>query len=44
MKSAGHSKLEIRYEYLKACFWSIYAEIPNIVAAVKCTGDYNYAR
>lgn len=41
---AGHSKLDNRYEYLKACFWSLYAAIPNIVAAVKNNADYEYAR
>lgn len=41
---AGHSKLENRYQYLKACFWSLYAEFPYVVAAVKSIGDYTYAR
>ena len=41
---AGHSKLDNRYEYLKACFWSLYAEIPNVVAAVKNSADYEFAR
>ena len=41
---AGHSKLDNRYEYLKACFWSLYAEIPHVVASVKNNADYEYAR
>lgn len=31
---AGHSELGNRFEYLKACFWSFYEFIPNIVAGV----------
>jgi hypothetical protein len=40
---AGHSKLGNRLTYLSACFWSIYAEIPHIVAAVKSAKDANFA-
>jgi len=40
---AGHSLLGNRKVYLQACFWSIYAEIPHIVAAVKSTKDQAYA-
>ena len=40
---AGHSALDNRYAYLKACFWSIYAEIPHVVAVVKNKADYKYA-
>jgi hypothetical protein len=31
---AGHSELGNRFEYLRACFWSFYEFIPNIVAGV----------
>ncbi len=41
---AGHSKLGNRLVYLQACFWSIYAEIPHVVAAVKSEKDAAFAR
>jgi hypothetical protein len=41
---AGHSKLGNRLHYLHACFWSIYHEIPNVVAAVKYQKDEEFAR
>eukprot|EP00602_Paraphysomonas_sp_CaronLab_P006918 CAMPEP_0185022548 /NCGR_PEP_ID=MMETSP1103-20130426/5253_1 /TAXON_ID=36769 /ORGANISM="Paraphysomonas bandaiensis, Strain Caron Lab Isolate" /LENGTH=360 /DNA_ID=CAMNT_0027554659 /DNA_START=65 /DNA_END=1143 /DNA_ORIENTATION=- len=41
---AGHSVLANRYEYLKACFWSIYAHISHIVVAVTSSEDYKYCR
>lgn len=41
---AGHSKLGNRLQYLHACFWSIYAEFPHVVAAVKNTKDESFAR
>ena len=31
---AGHSELGNRFEYLRACFWSFYEFVPNIVAGV----------
>lgn len=40
---AGHSLLNNRKVYLQACFWSIYAHIPHIVAAVKSVKDQQYA-
>ena len=41
---AGHSVLSNRYLYLKACVWSIYAYIPNIVVAVQSQVDYDYCK
>lgn len=41
---AGHSKLSNRLIYLQACFWSIYAEMPHVVAAVKSEKDAAFAR
>ena len=41
---AGNSRLTHRQTFLKACFWSIYAIIPNVVIAVKNTKDYNFVR
>ena len=41
---AGHSKLGNRLQYLHACFWSIYFETPNVVAAVKNAKDAEFAR
>jgi hypothetical protein len=41
---AGHSKLGNRLVYLQACFWSIYADIPHIVAYVKNNKDADFAR
>lgn len=41
---AGHSLLGNRKIYLQSCFWSIYAEMPHIVAAVKSVKDMAYAR
>ena len=41
---AGHSKLLNRILYLKACFWSTYAEFPNVVAVVKNRADQILAR
>jgi hypothetical protein len=41
---AGHSNLLNRYEYLKACVWSIYEHFKHIVVAVTSEVDYNYAR
>ena len=41
---AGHSKLANRLQYLHACFWSFYQQIPHIVAFVKSEKDYEYAR
>eukprot|EP01041_Mallomonas_annulata_P006623 gene6623-13418_t len=40
---AGHSNLDNRLVYLKACFWSIYVDFPNIVAVVKTPGDRDFA-
>jgi hypothetical protein len=40
---AGHSELGNRFEYLKACFWSIYEFIPNIVAGVSRQEDVDWA-
>lgn len=41
---AGHSVLSNRYLYLKACFWSIFAYIPNVVAVVQSDKDYEYCK
>lgn len=41
---AGHSKLNNRLEYLKACFWSFYYYYPHIVAFVKSEKDQEFAR
>ena len=32
-----------RLLYLAACFWSVYAEMPHVVAAVKNEKDAHYA-
>eukprot|EP01041_Mallomonas_annulata_P015699 gene15699-33159_t len=40
---AGHSNIGNRLVYLKACFWSIYVNFPNIVAVVKTPGDRDFA-
>ena len=40
---AGHSELGNRFEYLKACFWSFYEFIPNIVAGVSRQEDVDWA-
>ena len=39
---AGHSELGNRFEYLKACFWSFYEFIPNIVAGVTRKEDVDW--
>lgn len=39
---AGHSVLGNRFEYLKACFWSLYEFIPNIVAGVSRQEDVDW--
>ena len=39
---AGHSELGNRFEYLKACFWSFYEFIPNIVAGVSRQEDVDW--
>ena len=41
---AGHSNLSNRYLYLKACFWSIFAYIPNVIAVVQSQVDYDYCK
>lgn len=41
---AGHSVLSNRYAYLKACFWSIYIDMPNIAVVVVSEEDARYAR
>jgi hypothetical protein len=41
---AGHSVLSNRYEYLKACVWSIYAHFQHIIVVVSSETDYDYAR
>ena len=41
---AGHSILGNRKVYLQSCFWSLYAEFPHVVAAVKSPKDQAYAR
>ena len=41
---AGHSVLSNRYLYLKACFWSIFTDIPNIVVAVTSQEDADYCK
>jgi hypothetical protein len=40
---AGHSELGNRFEYLKACFWSFYEFVPNIVAGVSRQEDVDWA-
>lgn len=40
---AGHSELGNRFEYLKACFWSFFEFVPNIVAGVTRQGDVEWA-
>jgi len=40
---AGHSNLENRYVYLRACFWSLFKDFPNIVAVVSSDIDLNFA-
>ena len=44
VNGAGHSVLENRYQYLAACFWSIYSYMPNIVVTVTSEKDYRYCR
>ena len=44
VNGAGHSVLENRYQYLAACFWSIYAYMPHIVVTVTSEKDYRYCR
>eukprot|EP00595_Chromulina_sp_UTEXLB2642_P002832 CAMPEP_0196761926 /NCGR_PEP_ID=MMETSP1095-20130614/1244_1 /TAXON_ID=96789 ORGANISM="Chromulina nebulosa, Strain UTEXLB2642" /NCGR_SAMPLE_ID=MMETSP1095 /ASSEMBLY_ACC=CAM_ASM_000446 /LENGTH=241 /DNA_ID=CAMNT_0042112035 /DNA_START=607 /DNA_END=1329 /DNA_ORIENTATION=+ len=39
---AGHSELGNRFEYLKACFWSFYEFIPNIVMGVSRKEDVDW--
>lgn len=39
---SGHSDLGNRFVYLKACFWSIYEFIPNIVIGVSRQEDVNW--
>jgi len=39
---AGHSELGNRFEYLKACFWSFYEFVPNIVAGVTRQADVDW--
>jgi hypothetical protein len=41
---AGHSVLGNRFQYLHACFWSIYAYFPHIIVAVNSKADYHYCR
>jgi len=41
---AGHSVLSNRYLYLKACFWSIRAYIPHVIAVVQSQIDYDYCK
>lgn len=41
---SGHSVLSNRYHYLHPCFWSVYAEFPHVVVAVKNQVDYDYAK
>jgi hypothetical protein len=40
---AGHSELGNRFHYLKACFWSFYEFVPNIVAGVSRQEDVDWA-
>ena len=39
---AGHSELGNRFDYLKACFWSLYEFIPHIVAGVSRQEDVDW--
>ena len=39
---AGHSELGNRFEYLKACFWSLYEVFPNIAVGVKTQEDVDW--
>jgi hypothetical protein len=41
---AGHSELGNRFDYLKACFWSIYEFMPNIVAGVTRKEDVEWCK
>jgi hypothetical protein len=41
---AGHSVLSNRYQYLRACFWSVYAHIPNVAVGVSQASDVVWAR
>lgn len=40
---SGHSELGNRFHYLRACFWSVYQFIPNIVAGVARQEDVDWA-
>jgi len=40
---AGHSNLDNRYEYIKACFWSLYEFFPHIVVGVISGADLAWA-
>ena len=40
---AGHSNLNNRYQYLKVCFWSLYAIFPYISAGVISEEDKKWA-
>jgi len=44
VQGAGHSELGNRFVYLKACFWSIYEHIPNIVMGVSRQEDVDWGR
>ena len=39
---AGHSELGNRFEYLKACFWSLYEFFPHITIGVKTHDDVDW--
>lgn len=41
---AGHSELGNRFEYLKACFWSLYEFFPNIVPGVSRQEDVDWCK
>lgn len=41
---AGHSELGNRFQYLKACFWSLYEFFPYIVAGVTRQEDIDWAK
>lgn len=41
---AGHSELGNRFEYLKACFWSLYEFFPNIVPGVSRKEDVDWCK
>jgi hypothetical protein len=41
---AGHSEIGNRFDYLKACFWSIYEFMPNIVAGVSRKEDVEWCK